>query len=80
MHKRLALATAGLALATLSGCIVVPAHPAYYDDGGGYSAPAGVAYVAPTYASPGPGWGWQYHARYGWGWHHPSRGWHRGWR
>ena len=36
-------------------------------------------YVAPTYVSPGPGYVWEYHARYGWGWHHPQRGWHRGW-
>ena len=77
MNRTLALAAAGLALATLSGCIVVPAR-GYA--GGGYGAPPGVAYVGPTYASPGPGWAWEYHATYGWGWHHPQYGWHRGWR
>lgn len=44
-----------------------------------YAAPAGVAYVAPGYAIPGPGYVWAYHPRYGWGWHHPAWGWHRGW-
>lgn len=44
-----------------------------------YSAPAGVAYVAPTYAIPGPGYAWAYHPRWGWGWHHSVWGWHRGW-
>ncbi len=77
MNKRLVLAAAGLALATLSGCIVVPAR-GYA--GGGYAPPAGVVYVAPTYASPGPGWAWEYHPTYGWGWRHPQYGWHRGWR
>ena len=78
MKNGLAIAIAGLALVSLSGCIVAPARP-YYADNGGYVAPAGVVYVAPTYASPGPGWGWEYHASYGWGWHHPRYGWHRGW-
>jgi len=59
--------------ATLAGCVVAPAGPAYV-------APAGVAYIAPTYAMPGPGYVWAYHPRYGWGWHHPVHGWHRGWR
>jgi len=36
--------------------------------------------VQPTYASPGPGYAWEYHAHYGWGWRHPQYGWHRGWR
>ena len=40
----------------------------------------GVAYVGPTYAIPGPGYVWAYHANFGWGWHHPQYGWHRGWR
>ena len=44
-----------------------------------YEAPAGVAYVAPTYAVPGPGYGWAYHPRWGWGYYHPGWGWHRGW-
>ena len=75
MKKSLSIVVAGLALAAVSGCIVAPA-PGYES---GYAAPPGVVYVAPTYVSPGPGWGWQYHAQYGWGWHHPRYGWHRGW-
>lgn len=71
--SRLLGATSLVALTTLGGCIVVPAHH-------GYVAPPGVVYVAPTYVSPGPGWAWQYHGSYGWGWHHPQNGWHRGWR
>ncbi|MEO8924987.1 MAG: hypothetical protein ABI330_19545 [Caldimonas sp.] len=63
-----------LVSAAATGCIVVPATRPVYE------APAGVVYVAPTYASPGPGWRWAYHARYGWGWHHRDYGWHRGWR
>ena len=76
MKNRLAIVVAGLVLASVSGCIVVPARG--YERG--YVAPPGVVYVAPTYVSPGPGWGWEYHAQYGWGWHHPHHGWHRGWR
>jgi hypothetical protein len=66
----------------LSGCIVVPAHRGYggYGAYGGYPPPAGVAYVAPTYAVPAPGYVWGYHAQFGWGWRHPDHGWHRGWR
>ncbi|SCX70326.1 hypothetical protein [Variovorax sp. EL159] len=45
-----------------------------------YVAPAGVVYVRPTYAIPGPGYVWHYHVHYGWGWYHPHYGWHRGWR
>lgn len=56
-----------------TGCVVAPAHPIE-------AAPAGVAYVAPTDAIPGPGYVWAYHPQYGWGWRHPRRGWHRGWR
>jgi len=48
--------------------------------GSDYGAPPGVAYIAPTYAIPGPGYAWGYHPHYGWGWHHPYQGWHRGWR
>ena len=64
-----------LAATALNGCVVAPVgvRPVYV-------APAGVVYVAPTYAIPGPGYGWAYHSGYGWGWHHPSYGWHRGWR
>jgi hypothetical protein len=79
MKNGLALVVAGLALASMSGCIVAPARGYGYEGGGEYVAPAGVVYVAPTYAIPGPGWGWEYHARYGWGWHHRQYGWHRGW-
>jgi hypothetical protein len=78
----------GAALATaLGGCVVVPArHGGYvaaggaYDDDGAYAAPAGVVYVAPTYAVPGPGFAWRYHPKFGWGWRHPKFGWHRGWK
>jgi hypothetical protein len=63
-----------LAAVALSGCIVAPARSGY----GG--APAGVVYVEPNYASPGPGYAWEYHPRFGWGWHHPQQGWHRGWQ
>jgi hypothetical protein len=62
-----------LLAAACGGCVVTPVEPAYV-------APSGVVYVAPTYASPGPGYVWSYHARFGWGWHHPQHGWHRGWR
>ncbi len=79
MKNGLALVIAGVALASMSGCIVAPAR-GYGGGGGEYVAPAGVVYVAPTYASPGAGWAWQYHPRYGWGWHHPEHGWHRGWQ
>lgn len=72
----LAIAAGACAAAlTLSGCVVAPAHPGGY----GYSAPAGVVYVAPTYAMPAVGYAWQYHGRHGWGWRHPHHGWHRGW-
>jgi len=67
------------AVITASGCVVAPV-PGYRYGANGYYAPAGVAYVAPTYAAPGPGWGWRYHAQVGWGWYHPQYGWHRGWR
>ena len=79
MKNVLALVIAGTALAAMSGCIVAPARPYYGGGGGGYVAPAGVVYVAPDYASPGPGYAWEYHAQYGWGWRHPQYGWHRGW-
>jgi hypothetical protein len=69
------LATAAMLSVALAGCIVTPprVQPLFV-------APAGVAYVAPTYAVPGPGYVWAYHAHYGWGWHHPQYGWHQGWR
>lgn len=71
--RLIAIGTAAVLAASLSGCIVAPARPVY-------EAPAGVAYVAPAYESPGVGWVWAYHPRYGWGYHHPQYGWHRGWR
>jgi hypothetical protein len=71
--KILLLVAISISSIALSGCIVAPVRP-------GYAAPAGVVYVAPTYAIPGPGYVWAYHANYGWGWHHPQYGWHQGWR
>ena len=68
-----ALVPLALVTAALSGCIVAPVRPVY-------AAPAGVVYVGPTYASPGPGYAWAYHANFGWGWHSSQYGWHRGWR
>lgn len=67
-----ALASAAV-LTAVTGCIVVPARPAYVQG-------AATVYVAPAYESPGPGWAWEHHQREGWGWHHRDRGWHRGWR
>ncbi|MDR6539752.1 hypothetical protein [Variovorax soli] len=64
------------ATAPLTGCVVAPAVPARH----AHVAPAGVAYVAPVYAMPAPGYVWEYHPRFGWGWRHPVYGWHRGWR
>ncbi len=74
INTPLLIASALLATA-LTGCVVAPigVRPRY-------AAPAGVVYVGPTYAIPGPGYGWGYHDSYGWGWHHPRYGWHRGWR
>jgi hypothetical protein len=75
-NRLLAVAIAAATLTVLGGCIVapppVPVRAAYV-------APVGVAYIAPTYAMPGPGYVWEYHPHYGWGWHHPVHGWHRGW-
>ena len=73
--KSISLVCAAALAAALGGCVVTPVavRPAYV-------APAGVVYVAPTYASPGEGWVWAYHANYGWGYHHPQHGWHKGWR
>lgn len=73
MIKRKWIAALAWALTVLAGCVVVPVGPAH-------DAPPGVVYVAPTYAIPGPGYFWAYHARFGWGWRHPGNGWHRGWR
>ena len=78
MKNGLALIIAGVALASMSGCIVAPARG--YGGGGEYVAPAGVVYVAPNYASPGDGLALGIpRDRYGWGWHHPQYGWHKGW-
>ncbi|MET0383818.1 MAG: hypothetical protein ABW032_10400 [Burkholderiaceae bacterium] len=79
MKRIMSLIAGGAVAAAMSGCIVAPA-PGYRDGPEAYQPPAGVVYVAPTYAAPGPGWGWRYHAQYGWGWYHPHQGWHRGWR
>lgn len=64
----------------LGGCVVAPLGMHRGHGGPGYGAPQGAVYVAPNYATPGPGYAWQHHANFGWGWHHGSRGWHRGWR
>jgi hypothetical protein len=75
------LAAAALVLGTaLGGCVVAPppGPPGYAAPA--VVAPAGVVYIAPTYARPGPGYVWAYHPHYGWGWHHPQYGWHQGWR
>jgi len=71
--KSTVLVSVVLLTALLGGCVVAPI-------GSDYGAPPGVAYIAPTYAIPGPGYAWGYHPHYGWGWHHPYQGWHRGWR
>lgn len=71
--KATSLLASALVAASLCGCVVAPVRPAYI-------APAGVVYVAPTYATPGAGYVWAHHANFGWGWHHPQYGWHRGWR
>ena len=76
--KAIAILPVVLLSAAFSGCVVAPARGGGYGYSG-YNAPAGVVYVEPNYASPGPGYAWEYHARYGWGWRHPQRGWHRGW-
>ncbi len=84
MNTRMIRIAGLLSVATVvvavSGCVVTPpsVRPAYVEPA--YVAPPGVVYVQPTYASPGPGYVWEYHAHYGWGWRHPQYGWHRGWR
>lgn len=70
---------------TLSGCVIAPpvVRPVYVQPAvvrPVFVAPPGVVYIAPTYAVPAPGYLWGYHANQGWGWHHPSFGWHQGWR
>jgi hypothetical protein len=71
-----ALLGVGTAL-TIVGC-AVPVIPSAQVNMA--SAPADVAYVAPTYLVSRPGWIWTFHHRYGWGWYHPRDGWHKGWR
>ena len=76
-------------VAALGGCVVETAPAPYAGPGpyagpayagpAQYAPPAGVAYVAPGYASPGAGYIWRYHRHYGWGWWHPRYGWHRRW-
>ena len=73
--KLFALIPASLLAVALGGCVVAPVGPPP-----GYGPPPGVAYIAPTYAVPGPGYVWAYHQNYGWGYRHPQYGWHRGWR
>lgn len=63
-------------LSGASGCVVAPWQPGPVV----VAQPRVQVQVAPTYASPGVGWVWIAHPNYGWGWHHPSHGWHRGWR
>lgn len=70
---RFARRGAALVVAVVLGACAATVEPAY-------TAPPGVAYVAPTYEIPGPGYRWAWHAHYGWGWYHPRYGWHRGWR
>jgi len=72
------LSTAVLSALSLSACVIAPLPPPPPPHAE-YVAPAGVVYVAPTYAMPAHGYVWEYHARYGWGWRHPHHGWHRGW-
>lgn len=76
------LIPAALVALAMTGCVVAPVgRPVYVAPAPvAYVAPPGVVYVSPTYAIPGPGYVWAYHAHYGWGWHHPEYGWHRGWR
>lgn len=76
--RRLAMAAGMTMTITLAGCIVTPARVAVAPPE--VVVPAGVVYVAPTYAVPAPGYVWGHHPRYGWGYRHPSHGWHRGWR
>lgn len=71
MKRSLAIVATLVATSILGACVSYVPSP---------EPPAGVAVIAPTYASPGPGWAWRYHARYGWGWYNPHVGWHRGWR
>jgi len=63
---------AALTSLALSACVVAPV---------GYRHPNVSMEMSeqPTYAVPGPGYVWAFHAHYGWGWHHPDYGWHRGW-
>lgn len=75
--KHIAVAT--VLSMTLAGCVVTPARVAVAPPE--VVVPAGVVYVAPTYAVPARGYVWSYHSpRYGWGYRHPHHGWHRGWR
>jgi hypothetical protein len=71
--KTIAILSATVLAAAFSGCSVTASTP-------GYGASAQVAYVAPSYASPGPGYVWEHHPAYGWGWHHPEHGWDKGWQ
>jgi hypothetical protein len=71
--KTIGVLSAVVLAASFSGCSVTASTP-------GYAASAEYAYVAPSYASPGPGYVWEHHPTYGWGWHHPEHGWDKGWQ
>ena len=60
---------AALMVSTLTGCAVAP-PPA------GMVVTPGVAYVAPDYPAPGPGYVWESNGPQGWGWRHPVQGWY----
>ena len=81
LSRLLLIAASAAALTSLSGCYVVPVQPQQQMMvQGPVVAPAGVAYVAPTYPMPAIGFSWSFHPRYGWGWYNPHAGWHKGWR
>ena len=78
MMKAAVLGSIAIVAASLTGCVVAPLGPPYA--GAAYPAPGyggEVAYVAPAYPMPAPGYAWSYNASIGWGWHHPRRGWYR---
>jgi hypothetical protein len=69
-----------LFIVSLSSCYAPAPMPVGPVPPPGVMVPPGVAYVAPTYPMPAPGYNWNYHSNYGWGWYHPNHGWHGGWR
>jgi hypothetical protein len=72
--RAITIVPAAVLAACFSGCVVAPVP----GPGPGYAS--AEVYVAPTYASPGPGYVWERHPEHGYGWHHPERGWDKGWR